>query len=113
MSAFEALQNACSSKSFESFSKLTPGRHQIVHFKLMKTRYGQRVAALIGRIYYYLPNYVSEQINTPKRISELNDSRYEMVYRGRDTLHKNRILLDFVPIPEENMDFDEGIDTVG
>lgn len=111
-SAFEALQNACSIKTFESFSKLTPGRYQIVHFKLIKTRYGKCVAVLIGRTYYYLPNYVSEQINSPKYIADLNTVRHEMIYMGRDASQNNRIMLKFDPIPDENMDADEGIDTV-
>lgn len=113
MSAFEALQNACSTKTFESFSKLTPGKYQIVHFKLIKTRYGKCVAVLIGRSYYWLPSYVAEQINTPKFIADLNTVRHEMNYLGRDAANKNRIMLTFDPIPDETMEFDSGIDVVG
>lgn len=112
MSAFQALQNALCAKTFESFNKLNPGRYQIVHFKLIKTRYGNRVVALIGRTYYYLPTFVSEQINTPKAIAELNTVHHEITYIGRDAAQNNRIMLKIDPIADENMDEDSGLDTV-
>lgn len=115
MSAFTALENACSDKTFESLSKLTPGQYVVTHFKLLKTRYGPRVAVLIGRVYYYLPNYVSDHISTEKDVSELNSVRYEMRYMGKNVTQKNRVVVRFMRILEERMDhdLDEGVDVVG
>lgn len=115
-SAFAALQNACSAKTFESISKLKPGKYRVASFKLLNTRYGLRVAVLIERVYYYLPNYVAEHVNTQKHIMELNSVTYEMNYLGKDASQKNRIILRFEPFHEDllNMELEDGgIDVVG
>jgi hypothetical protein len=112
MSAFKALQAACEPHVFKSLKELSPGEYEVEWFKLLPTKYGIRMIALLGTIYYFLPRSFSDSIKTQQQIDELNECRYKMKYFGKDPARNNRIMLEFTKINTvTNTEF-VGIDTV-
>lgn len=122
MSAYQILSTSCGPRDCKSLNNLTPGRYDVDNFKLFTHRYGRRIAVLINRTYYYLPNRFSKEINSSQRVAELNKGRYIMAYMGRDRDHQNRALIDFIPVTtggsddivddDDNEYIDISIDTV-
>lgn len=113
--AFDILKSACKTKTYKSFSQLTPGTYPVTLFKSIKTRYGVRFVVLIGTTFFYLPQNFSSELKS--YISELNKDRFELVYLGRDAHNQNRLLLEFnrttVAAQQDDVDMDEGVDMVG
>lgn len=94
MAALDVLKTACLKKSFRSFNDLVPGEYIIQHFTLMNTNFGKRVRIDMDDAYMYLPERFAMGLNEAA-IAELNASPKIMIFSGKDSKDRNRLILDF------------------
>lgn len=90
----ESLKEACLKKPFKSFSDIIPGEYIVRNIALVTSRYGLRVRIDFDTFYMYLPERFNITLNAT-RCEELSKSPKLMIYSGKDTADKNRLLLDF------------------
>lgn len=80
-------------KSFKSFKDLVPGEYIIEKFAFADTAHGTRVRIDIGETYMLLPQRYNDL--TEEQIKLLNSTPKVMVYGGKDSSDRDRLILDF------------------
>lgn len=85
--------------AFRSFDTLNIGSHEIQQFILRETRYGTKLAVQMNDSIYILPDRFSKNITTEAEVNELNTSRYNLIFQGRDEKKRNRLLIEFIEAP--------------
>lgn len=92
--ALGVLRLACTKKKFVSFKDFSTGQYVVNKFTIVETTYGKRVQIDLNDSYMYLPERFVNML-TQKDIDELNKSSKIMIYKGKDTTDKDRLILDF------------------
>lgn len=92
-----ALQAACSKKKYQSFKDLEEGEYIVSHFTIIETSHGRRVRIDLDDKYMYLPERFVKSIQ--QYIDVLNKSPKVMVYSGKDSSHRDRLILNFHDSP--------------
>lgn len=93
-SVMNELKNACQKKTYLGFKNLQPGEYIVNLFSIVETTHGKRVRVDSGENYLLLPERFVK-IMTPEKIIILNLSSKIMVYSGKDSSDRDRLLLDF------------------
>lgn len=91
--ALNALKSACSKKKYQSFKDLEHGEYIVNHFSIIETSHGPRVRIDLDDKYMYLPERFVKTIGS--HIDVLNKSSKVMVYSGKDSSDRDRLILDF------------------
>lgn len=86
--ALNALKSA-----YQSFKDLETGEYIVKHFTIIQTSHGQRVRIELDDKYMYLPERFVNTIGP--HIEVLNKSPKVMVYSGKDSSDRDRLILDF------------------
>lgn len=114
MSVFQALKSACKASTvFKNFDNIEIGAYNVVEFKFMVTRYGQKVVVVTEDFMCFLPDRIAKAIKSDEAIAELNSVPYIMKYNGKDTSRHNLVMLDFERAPQQNvlgMNWDVDVD---
>lgn len=92
--ALGVLRLACTKKKFTSFKDFSTGQYVVNKFTIVETTYGKRVQIDLNDSYMYLPERFVHML-TQKDIDELNKSSKIMIYKGKDSTDKDRLILDF------------------
>lgn len=72
-SALELLKSAKSNaKPYYGFDKLANGSHEIINFRLTKTKYGETILVELNDEVLFLPQYFKAALDSEK-IEELNN----------------------------------------
>lgn len=85
------------------FDDLAVGTYIVKSFKMKNTMYGLRVLVEIDNFHLSLPPRFSDKINSEEQIEELNVKKWKMVYGGKDAEEFNKLILDFIPIVEDEL----------
>lgn len=93
-SAVDALNTACEKKSYQSFKDLPIGEYIVNHFSICNTTYGDRVRIELVDTYMILPERFVTKLDQEK-IDVLNRSPKIMVYGGKDSTSRERLILEF------------------
>lgn len=91
--ALTALQSACSKKTYQSFKDLEHGDYIVNHFTIIETTHGKRVRIDLDDKYMFLPERFVKSIGP--HIDVLNKSPKVMVYSGKDSSDRDRLILNF------------------
>lgn len=91
--ALNALKTACSKKKYQSFKDLEPGEYIVNHFTIVETMNGTRLRIELDDKYMYLPERFVRTIGP--HIDVLNKSPKVMVFSGKDSSDRDRLILDF------------------
>lgn len=84
-SAFDNLQKACAPiVRFRSIRDLPNGNITIDAFRLIKKKFSTRLAVLIRRELYFLPNRFTKFVSSQIQVDELNATHYIMMKKGED-----------------------------
>lgn len=90
-----ALKMACMKRTFKSFKELLPGEYIIRNFTVVDTLHGKRVRIDLNDLtYMYLPERFNNVLSQEK-IDDLNQSSKIMVFSGKDSTDRDRLILDF------------------
>lgn len=93
--ALSVLNSACEKKTYQSFKDLPVGEYIVNHFSIVETKlYGNRIRIDLGETYMLLPKRFAEKLDQEK-INVLNKSPKVMVYGGKDSSFKDRLILQF------------------
>lgn len=103
--ALDALKMACQKKNYQSFKDMQPGEYVVRRFNIVDTTHGKRIRIELDGTYMYLPERFVTML-TDDVINVLNKSPKIMVYGGKDTSNRDRLILDF----HGDSYFGEGID---
>lgn len=93
MNAMEKLRAACGTKNYQSFNDLAVGDYIVHEFAWVDTSHGRRIRISLENHYMYLPDRFESLSDAD--IAELNATLKVMVYGGKDSKKKNRLILDF------------------
>lgn len=93
-SALNALKLACIKKNFVSFKEINSGEYIVEKFTVVDTSHGKRVRIDLRDSYMYLPERFVGALTEPV-LAELNKSPKVMVYGGKDSSNRDRLILDF------------------
>lgn len=103
MSAFNALKSAVkASSAYRNFDNIDVGVYKVLGFKFMNTRYGQKIVVTTAEFKCFLPDRFSKSIQTDEAIAELNGTPCVMRFSGKDATRKNRVMVDFEKIPQQD-----------
>lgn len=92
--AMDALNMACTKKTYQSFKNLQPGEYIVHQFSIVDTAHGKRVRIDLLESYMLLPERFIHQLG-PEKISVLNKAQKIMVYGGKDSSDRDRLILGF------------------
>lgn len=92
--AMDALNMACTKKTYQSFKNLQPGEYIVHQFSIVDTAHGKRVRIDLLESYMLLPERFIHQLG-PEKISVLNKAQKIMVYGGEDSSDRDRLILGF------------------
>lgn len=104
-SALNSLRFNCMKKKIASFNNLPIGQYVVNKFSIVETSHGTRVRIDLDETYMYLPERFTKL--TPDKIEELSKSSKIMIYDGKDSANKNRLILDFAENTVENAMYSE------
>lgn len=93
-SAMSALKMACTKKSYQSFKDIVPGEYIVEKFSFVESSHGKRIRIDIEEKYMFLPERFAKML-TVDDINELNGSPKIMVYGGKESGNRDRLILDF------------------
>lgn len=94
MDPLAALKSACILKTFQSFKDLPLGEYVVYRFAVVDTDHGTKVRIDLAETYMYLPErFVNALADTS--MEALNQKPKIMIYKGKDTKHMDRLILDF------------------
>lgn len=93
-SVMNELKNACVFKKYRSFKDISPGEYIINLFSIVESSHGPRVRVDMNENYMLLPERFTK-ILTAEKISILNLSQKVMIYSGKDSSNRDRLILDF------------------
>lgn len=91
--ALSALQSACSKKKYQSFKDLEHGEYIVNHFTIIDTSHGRRVRIDLDDKYMFLPERFVKTIEP--HIDVINKTPKVMVYSGKDSSDRDRLILNF------------------
>lgn len=92
--AMNVLRDACVQRKYQSFKDLPPGEYVIIKFSIVNSTYGDRVRIDLHDTYMFLPaRFVISM--TAEVINELNKAPQLMIFSGKDTNNRDRLILDF------------------
>lgn len=91
--ALVALKLAGMKKAFQSFKDLSHGEYIVDKFTTVQTAHGIRVRIDMGDTYMFLPERYANL--TEEDIKTLNQTPKIMVYSGKDSSDRDRLILDF------------------
>lgn len=94
ISVLDELQNACVNRKYQSFKDLAAGEYIVNFFSIVDTKHGTRIRVDMGEIYMLLPERFTK-ILTAEKIPLLNQTSKIMVYGGKDSSNRDRLILDF------------------
>lgn len=94
MDALGALKSACVKKQNESFKDLQPGEYLVYKFTEVSTTHGNRIRIDLLDTYMILPERFAKILTEPI-IDDLNKSTKVMIYGGKDSSNRDRLILDF------------------
>lgn len=86
------------------FDDLAVGTYIVKSFKTKNTMYGLRVLVEIDDFHLSLPPRFSDKINSEEQIEELNAKKWKMIYGGKDVAEFNKLILDFKPIVQIDLE---------
>lgn len=92
--AMDALNMACEKKLYQSFKNLAPGEYIVEKFSLMDTAHGERIRIDLAETYMLLPERFTKKLDE-EDIDVLNKSPKIMVYGGKDSSNRDRLILKF------------------
>lgn len=102
MSAFNALKSAVkASGAYRNFDNIEIGVYKVLGFSFVITRYGQQVVVTTPEFKCFLPDRFSKYIRTVEALAELNATPCVMRFSGKDATRRNRVMVDFDMIPEQ------------
>lgn len=93
-SAMSALKMACAKKSYQSFKDIVPGEYIVEKFSIVESSHGKRIRVDIDDKYMFLPERFANMLSVDD-INELNESPKIMVYGGKESGNRDRLILDF------------------
>lgn len=94
IAALAALNSACVKKTYQSFKNLERGEYIVDRFSIVDTVHGQRVRIDMVDTYMLLPERFIKQLGE-ETIAALNQTPKIMVYGGKDTTNRDRLILEF------------------
>lgn len=94
IAALAALNSACVKKTYQSFEKLERGEYIVDGFSIVDTARGKRVRIDMADTYMLLPERFFKQLSE-ETIAALNKAPKIMVYGGKETNNRNRLILEF------------------
>lgn len=94
IAALAALNSACVKKTYQSFKNLERGEYIVDSFSIVDTTHGKRVRIDMSETYMLLPERFFKQLNN-ETIAALNQSPKIMVYGGKETNNRDRLILEF------------------
>lgn len=92
--AMDALNMACSKMIYKSFKNLAPGEYIVNHFRIVDTIHGKRVRIDLDDNYMLLPERFTNML-TAEKIDVLNKAPKVMIYSGKDSTDRDRLILEF------------------
>lgn len=92
--ALAALNTACALKTYKSFKHLEKGEYIVDHFSIVNSTHGDRVRIDMADTYMLLPERFIKLLNVEK-IDALNKSPKIMVFGGKDSSNRDRLILEF------------------
>lgn len=92
--AMDALNTACGSKKYQSFKDIQPGEYIVNQFSIVDTTHGPRIRIELGDSYMLLPERFVKTLDQSK-IDILNKSPKIMIYSGKDSSNRDRLILEF------------------
>lgn len=106
MSAIDALKSACLNKPFKSFKNLPISNDYIIErFDMVHTSFGDRIRIEMHDCFMFLPERFSRVLDQDA-LNKLNKSSVMMLFKGRDCVNNNRLVLDFESVPT----FDDAVE---
>lgn len=103
MSAFNALKTAAkASSAYRNFDNIAVGVYKVLKFEFVTSKYGKRVVVTTPEFKCFLPDRFSQSIQTDEAIAELNGSPCVMRFSGKDATRKDRVMVDFEAIPQQD-----------
>lgn len=94
-SALSALKMACLKRNFKSFKDLMPGEYIVKNFSIVNSTHGPRIRIdLADYTYMYLPERFINVL-TQDKIDTLNLTPKVMIFSGKETTNRDRLILDF------------------
>lgn len=93
-SVLNELKNACVSRKYQSFKDLQPGEYIVNSFSIVESSHGPRVRVDMSDTYVLLPERFTK-ILTAEKIQLLNFTQKMMIYSGKDSSNRDRLILDF------------------
>lgn len=95
-----ALESTMTFKKYVSFDNLPIGDYIIESFRLVTTKFGEKVRCEIGDKVVFLPKRCIEEMdgnaNIQLKMFELNRGKYWLLYRGKDVSQENRLMVEIV-----------------
>lgn len=85
----------------KKFDDLAIGEYIPKLFKLADTNYGLKIYVSIDDFWIMLPTRYSDKINSDEQIRELNNTKFKMIYSGKDQNQGNRVMLKFKPLDDD------------
>lgn len=76
MSAHESIHLANASLEIKSLRDVTVGKLTIDEFRMMNTKFGRRLAAIVGNDLIFLPSKYAKNIENQSQVDELNTVQY-------------------------------------
>lgn len=92
--ALEDLNTACVGKLYKSFKELPVGEYIVVKFHIVETAHGKRIRIDLAETYMLLPERFARAL-TPEKINALNKSPKIMIFNGKDSSNRDRLMLEF------------------
>lgn len=92
--AMATLNQACEKKPFQSFKNLPVGEYIVNHFSRVQTSYGERIQIDLNDTYMLLPERFSKLLDQ-HQLDTLNKSPKIMIFSGKDSTAKERLILEF------------------
>lgn len=82
-STLDVINKACQPKEYISLDKISPNDYEVKGFKLIKTKYGDRIRAELDSKFVFLPT--REQEISEEMVDELNQKKIIMSYQGKNS----------------------------
>lgn len=82
----EALEAACKSTLLKTikFDDLPWGIYPVEQFRIVSTKFGERVIVHTEEFQIFLPPRFSKWIDSAEKLAEINGQEYVMIFSGRD-----------------------------
>lgn len=93
-SAMSALKMACAKRDYQSFKNIQEGEYIVDKFTMVESAHGKRIRIDMDTKYMLLPERFAKML-TIDDINELNKSTKIMIYGGKETGNRDRLILDF------------------